>query len=362
MFYFLLFFMVIICAIPSVFSPRHVLVEGRETTRPKLSLVIIAFLPLIVFIGFRAYIADTPAYVNTYLNNNYGFVNSISNGYDIYVMIMKSLNVDVYWALFVFCLTSCLLLIRGIYKNSDSLIISMYYLMGSGIFFWLANGIRQFMAVCIVFNLLPLISERKILPYLIGILIATWFHKSAIIMLPVFFLVNDKLFSFEMIVKVLGFILVLFLIFIITPIRDIFLEVFALSDYANSIDNTAGGSIFRVLIALLPTFMIGFFKEEIDRDNDKLISVCINLSFMSAGLYLLSVFTSGIYLGRIPIYMSISELILFPYLFKLNTKKDWKYVLLLSFIIIYAVFFTFTFLQTEYASIVLGIHGDTFRW
>ena len=362
MFYFLLFAMVILCAAPSVFSPRHVLVNGRDATRPKLPLVIFAFIPLIIFIGFRAYIADTPGYVIMYQATNYTFANSVDSGYSFYVFIMKGLGVDVYWALFFFCLISCVLLIRGIYKNSDSLIISMYYLMGSAIFFWLANGIRQFMAVCIVFNLIPFIAKRKILPYTIGVLIAIWFHRSAIIMLPVFFLVNNKPFSVEMIVKVMGFILLLFLIFIITPIRNIFLEIFAFSDYAESIDSTVGGSIFRVFIALIPTFMATFFRDELNKDNNKLAFVCINLSVMSAGLYLIAAFTSGIYLGRIPIYMSICEIILFPYLFKLNSSKDWKYVLSLVFLIIYAAFFIYTFINMPYSSYVLGIRGDAFRW
>lgn len=354
--------MVMIAAVPSVFSPRHVLVNGRDTTRPKLPLVIFAFIPLIIFMGFRAYIADTPGYVFSYLNREYYFENSISNGYDFYTMIMKSLNVDVYWALFGFCLISCILLIRGIYKNSDSLIISMYYLLGSAIFFWLANGIRQFMAVCIVFNLIPLIAKRKMLSYTIGVLVAIWFHRSAIIMLPIFFLVNNKPFSVEMIVKVIGFILLLFLIFIIPPMRDLFLEIFAFSDYATAIDETAGGSIFRVIIALIPTFMAGFFREELNKDNNKLAFVCINLSVMSAGLYLIAAFTSGIYFGRIPIYMSISEIILFPYLFKLNSNKDWKYVLSIAFLVFYAAFFIYMFIDMPYSSYVLGIRGDAFRW
>ena len=362
MFYFLLFATVMFCAMPSVFSPRHVLINGRETTRPKLPLVVFAFIPLMIFMGFRAYMADTPGYVFSYTTGAHTFANSISNGYEFYVFIMKSLGIEVYWALFFFCVISCALLIRGIYKNSDSLIISMYYLMGSAIFFWLANGIRQFMAACIVFNLIPLIAKRKLIPYTIGIIFAVWFHASAIIMLPVFFLVNNKPFSVEMIVKVMGFILALLLIFIIPPIRDVFLDIFAFSDYAKAIDETAGGSIFRVVIALVPIIMAGFFREELNRENNKLIFVCINLSVMSAGLYVIAALTSGIYLGRIPIYMSISELILFPYLFKLNTNKDWKYVLSIIFLLFYATFFTLSFVHMEYASAVLGIRSDAFRW
>lgn len=362
MFYFMLFGMVLFCAAPSVFSPRHVLVNGREVTRPKLPLVIFAFLPIIIFIGFRSYFADTTTYVNIYISAERTFANSIGNGYDFYVFIMKSLNVDVYYALFGFCLLSCILLIRGIYKNSDSLIISMYYLMGSAAFYWLANGIRQFMAVCIIFNLLPLIAQRKALPYTLGVLVAIWFHKSAIIMLPVFFLVNNKPFSVEMIVKVMGFILALFVIFILPPLRDLFLDIISFNEYSAGIDSTVGGSIFRVLIALIPTFMAGFFRDELNRENNKLISVCINLSFMSAGLYLIAVFTSGVYLGRVPIYMSIGELILFPYLFKLNTNKDWKYVLSIVFLVFYGAFFIYTFIHMNYASYVLGIKGGTFYW
>ena len=60
--------------------------------------------------------------------------------------------------------------------------------------------------------------------------------------------------------------------------------------------------------------MAWLFRPYIDRADDPLINVCANLSIVAAGFYVFSFFTSGLIIGRIPIYFSLANYILIPWL------------------------------------------------
>lgn len=55
-------------------------------------------------------------------------------------------------------------------------------------FFFFMNGIRQSISCCILIYAIQLIRNRKLLKYLITILIAAGFHKSALAFIPLYFL------------------------------------------------------------------------------------------------------------------------------------------------------------------------------
>lgn len=60
--------------------------------------------------------------------------------------------------------------------------------------YW-CNGIRQSLAACIFIYAVQFISDRKLIPYVICILFAMLFHKSALILIPFFFIDKIDLFK-----------------------------------------------------------------------------------------------------------------------------------------------------------------------
>ena len=68
--------------------------------------------------------------------------------------------------------------------------------------------------------------------------------------------------------------------------------------------------------------------------NNPLINLSTNMALISAGLYIISVFTSGIFIGRLPIYASIFGYILLPweidYLYK-DSSRTMVYLLMITF-------------------------------
>ncbi|MBR6239433.1 MAG: EpsG family protein, partial [Clostridia bacterium] len=100
-----------------------------------------------------------------------------------------------------------------------------------------------------------------------------------------------------------------------------------------------GTNIFRVLFYSVPALMSLVFRSYIERANDPLINVCVNLAIVTTGFYIFSFYTSGILMGAIPIYFSLSNYILIPWLlgevFNENSAKYLK----TAFIVVYSVFF-----------------------
>ena len=55
------------------------------------------------------------------------------------------------------------------------------------------TGIRQTVALAIVFLSLRFISEKKLIPFILSVLVASLFHSTAIIMLPAYFIAKLKI-------------------------------------------------------------------------------------------------------------------------------------------------------------------------
>ena len=77
------------------------------------------------------------------------------------------------------------------YSKYPDISILLYYAMGyyTNTF----NNVRQSIAISIFFLIIPFLIDRKLWKYLIGVIIATLFHNSAIIMLFVYPLVKKPL-------------------------------------------------------------------------------------------------------------------------------------------------------------------------
>ena len=66
-----------------------------------------------------------------------------------------------------------------------------------------------------------------------------------------------------------------------------------------------GTNFLRVLVYCVPTIISLIGLKSIRQEDDPLINLCTNMSIVSAGLYVISMFTSGVFIGRLPIYFSL---------------------------------------------------------
>ena len=80
--------------------------------------------------------------------------------------------------------------IKGSYKFSYLLPLMLYFAVTNGHYFWSLLGVRQSIAIALFFYSIKFIIERKVINYLLIIIIASLFHTSVLILMPIYFFNN----------------------------------------------------------------------------------------------------------------------------------------------------------------------------
>lgn len=159
----------------------------------------IAFIELLLFLGLR----DTSVGID--LKNYIPFFNLFKDsGWDIVLRIKLEKGYIIYNKLIglvggenLFLFITALVSLIGVYfsilKYSKNYFLSTFIFITMHFYIFLFSGLRQAIAYSIIWISLKYIKERKLLKFIILILIAISFHKTAIIFLPVYFLANKKI-------------------------------------------------------------------------------------------------------------------------------------------------------------------------
>lgn len=342
---------VVIWATMSQITARQVCV-GKEAyeRRVNLFMAIMTFSVIIFFAGLRSGIADTYAYIDMFkeyplLPDSYKFItdpDAREPGFRIFSILIKTyISQDYQPWLFMISSISGICIMYPLYKYSCNYGISIFLFMVSCQFTWLFNGMRQFLVAAILFACTPLILKKKPIPYIIIVLILSTFHKSALIMIPAYFIVSSEPWSKRSMIFVGGIILVILFTSKFTNLLDAVVEN---SDYATSMNefkNTDDGtSIIRILVESVPIIMAFIYRYRIKDKLTAIIKISINMSLIASGLYIISkIARSGVMLGRLPIYFSLYNLILLPWLINNAFEKNEKRLVHFFMVICYLVFF-----------------------
>lgn len=198
-----------------------------------------------------------------------------------------------------------------------------YFLTASFIFVastdylsYMHNGIRQFVAVCVIFACSKWIFERKYIPAIIAVLVASQFHQSALLMIPVIFIVQGEPWNKS---TVMFMILALLAVFFVDRFTNLLDDLLSETQYSGVVSdwtawNDNGTNPLRVLVHSTPMFLSLVSLPYIREEDDPVINICTNMSIIASGLYLISMATSGIFIGRLPIYVGLySNCILLPW-------------------------------------------------
>ena len=75
---------------------------------------------------------------------------------------------------------------KFIYKNSEDVLLSMIIFNCFGLFIFLVQGLRQGIAICIFLYALEFCKQRKLIPFLLTVILAMMFHASAIVFIVIY--------------------------------------------------------------------------------------------------------------------------------------------------------------------------------
>ena len=308
---------------------RQELVNGKSEVRTTWFWAIVIFLPVALGAALRTTAeGDTGTYKlmfdscpsNLSEAISYAFCAERDGGYALWEVVFKSVfgnNFQLFIATnALFCAA---LLVKTYRKFSSSYAISIFlFVAGFEYFQWMFNGMRQFMAVCIALNCIEDIINRRYKRIIIPFIIAASLHMSVLIIIPCLFFVQGKAFNRRMMLFMAGVVFVGAALGRTGQLNEIIAQLMQSTQYDSVLDEfymtmDAGTNALRVLVYMVPTILglIGF--RYIRQADDPVINFCTNMSVVSAGIYIVSMFTSAIMIGRLPIYFSIYNYILLPW-------------------------------------------------
>ena len=342
---------VIIWGIMSQITARQVCV-GNEVyeNRVNLFMAFVTFSVIIFFAGLRSGVADTWTYIDMFKEyplwpDAHKFITDPSArepGFRIFSVLIKTyISHDYQSWLFIIASISGICIMYPLYKYSCNYGMSVFLFMVSCQFTWLLNGMRQFLVAAILFACTPLILNKKPVPYIIIVLILSTFHKSVLIMIPAYFIVDSEPWSKSSMLFIACIILAMMFTSQFTGLLDTVVEN---SDYATSIGefkgNDDGTSPIRILVESIPIIIAFIYRDRIKEKLTPIIKISINMSLISSGLYIISkIAKSGVLLGRLPIYFSLYNLLLLPWLINNTFEKNERRLINFFMIICYLGFF-----------------------
>ncbi|MBR2674013.1 MAG: EpsG family protein [Mogibacterium sp.] len=328
-------------------------VSGELTDRVTKGFAIFSVIPLIYWAAARyEQFGDTNAYMKMFysLPEKIGAaVTYISEcdkdpGFYILSIIIKMItggNVRLYLgAIAAFQLVILALIMR---KHSSGFITGIFAFIASTDYMsWTFNGVRQFTAVIISFAACSFLFEGKYVKYCLMILLASTFHLSALMMIPIAFVALSKPWQIRTFLLIAAFAIAIAYIGSVTSWLD---DALAETQYENvvtewQITQDDGTNPLRVLVYSMPTILSFIGLRYIREANNRSLDIVCNMSIAASILYIFSILTSGIYIGRLPIYCSLYGMeILLPWeiknMFSENSAKIISIIMVASFLVFY---------------------------
>ena len=304
---------------------RTEFVNGEKVRRVTPLFAVVAVAPLVIWAGFRGNVGDTGSYIMAFkdMPSSFSEISSYiesqekDQGFYFVSAVIKCIigNQNTIYFIIV-AAVQCILLFKIYRKYSSAFSVNFFLFIASTDYIsWIFNGMRQFTAVTITVACFPWILQKKYVKAIIVILIASLFHQSALLVLPFVFIVQGKAWN----KKTLFFIIAVVIAVVFADrFTDILDNMLAETQYQNVVSDWEqfqddGTNILRVLVYSVPTILSLIGIKYIREADDPVINICVNMSIASAGLYVVSMFTSGIFIGRLPIYFSLYNYILLPW-------------------------------------------------
>lgn len=200
-----------------------------------------------------------------------------------------------------------------IWKNSDDITLSWIVFICLGSMTFTMNGMRQAFAMSICLLAYEYVKRKKLFPFLIVVLIAILFHKSAMFFVVVYLMKNIKL-NFKSVSLLASGVL---LFFLSSNILASFYDSMTGEDYAAGESFESGGTV-TILIYLMAIILTLVFSKRLKETEVFLLFALVVIGF---SVYLARFISTQVY-ERISYYFAYFLIVLFPAIFKDLKSKD----------------------------------------
>lgn len=301
-------------------------------------------LMLILFAGLRnrSVGTDTGNYIGwlkviTSLDSVWSF--PVEKGFTFLVLIASQLSNN-YAILLTFialiCVICYLLTIIHLIPRYETALF-LFITLGSYTFFF--NGARQGIAVAICFLALRFLLERKAMSYMLLVLLATFFHKTAIIALPLYYLASNQVGWKQIIAVIFCSAIMAISISMFSQLAASFID----EKYATYGQEGEGGGLIKTLFLLGQATLFLFFLRQASTTNSyypRLLNIYLIGLIPAIASMISSVNPSGIL--RLTTYFSHTAILLWPMIFSSFQIRGNRVIVSICFLLLTLAFFILT--------------------
>ena len=236
-------------------------------------------------------------------------------------------------------------------KDYKSLLPWIFFFYFTTLYIFVSlNGMRQTLAFSIFVYSLHFIRDKKLLKYAITILIATSFHKSAIIFIPLYFILNYEIFRSKNLQYILLITTILFsyifsdsiwqIASFVSPYIGYGTEDYDLEKFKDIDWSGSGAGLGVYMWAIINLIVISCYNNIKKIFPDKFFIIIYNLYFIGT---LIGNIVSGTYLSRANLYFLNIRIIVYAYLlvYFLHCRNTVSTKLLSVFIVLIMLAFFF---------------------
>lgn len=255
-------------------------------------------------------------------------------GFNLVVIILYFLSgrQENYFVMFAFfAFFTLLYFMLGMYKQSDSFPMTLMMFMCLGFYFQSFSTVRYYFALAIAFYSIKYVLNREWLKFVIAIGLTAFFHKSVVLVIPMYFL---ALWSWK---KWQGICLILASSTLII-FKDIYTAIFL--KFYPTYENTGlinGGTSTVSILRCCAVLVLGlvFYKSQI-KDNEKL------RFYFNCNIGALIVYLGGGFLpdvSRAAYYLSITHIIFVPSLIVGIKSPKWRRLFTIALVLACVIYF-----------------------
>lgn len=217
-----------------------------------------------------------------------------------------------------------------IWKKSKNPYFSMAFFIASGGFMTLLSALRQMCAYAILLKSYDYIHKKKFILFLLVVLLAYLFHRSALILIvfyTIYLYYENRKITFKTILSFGVISIIVYFVF-----NDIFeyINLFARNPHAAE---EKGGWIHSLFLWIVSVFCYFFDKKEINELKEK--KMLFLMLLFSTVIQTLTLRAS--FLGRLNKYFNIAFCILLPDSLKMFLKKQNNYISLTIKLIVFVL-------------------------
>ena len=215
----------------------------------------------------------------------------------------------------LFAAVTIYFMLKALYDQSDWLVFSVFLFMTNGYYFSSMTSVRYYFVLAIALYAMKYVLQGKWLPFIAWIVFAAFFHKSVLLVIPVYFIASLNWKKWHMLL--LAGLCVSFIFFEDFYRRIIFIFY---PYYEGSIFDNGETSVVNILKSLaVLIFTLIYYKSVVEKDRRIKFYFYLNLG----GLVLYTFCSFIPEISRVAYYLSVSNIFLIPaVLSKIPSRKQ----------------------------------------